>query len=119
MILKDAEVRRSLEVAEAAFPRFDNWQYNNEENSEFTGFALWGELVPDPSESMPHCYFVTFETYRKNWRGHLTIGQHQYFWSSADVGDAHLIGTDDCVTLDDAIAALRARIADLFAALQA
>jgi hypothetical protein len=119
MILNEHQIRQSLDTAKAAFPRFGNWQYNNEENPDYCGFALWGELVQDETESMPRHFFLTFDTYKKKWRGHLTIGQHQYFWSSADFGDANLLGTDECATLEEAIAALRAEIADFFAALQA
>ena len=114
MILNDHEICRSLELAKAAFPRFGNWQYSNGENTEYCGFALWGEFVLDPDESLPRHFFVTLDTFQKIWRGHLTIGQHQYFWSSADFGDAHLLGTDDCATLQDAISRLATEIAKLF-----
>jgi hypothetical protein len=40
---------------------------------------------------MPQCFFITLDTYEEHWYGHLTIGQHCYLWSSADVGDAHLV----------------------------
>jgi hypothetical protein len=36
--------------------------------------------------------------------------------SSADVGDAHLVNTEPCETLQEAIAALKAKILELFQA---
>lgn len=119
MILDKPEIRRSLEVVKAAFPRFADWKYNNEANESYSGFALWGEFVADRGETMPRRFFVTFDTYKQKWRGHLSIGQHNYFWSSADFGDANLLGTNECATLEEAIAALRAGIADFFTAFQA
>ena len=118
MLLTENEVQASIEQARTAFPRFDNWQYNNEENADYTGFSLWGEfeIVDDESQvpALPRTYFVTFDTYQKTWRGHLTIGQPSYFWTSADVGDAMLFDTKGCDTLEDAIAAFKAGLLDLF-----
>lgn len=118
MLLTENDVRASVEQARTAFPRFHNWQYNNEKNEEYTGFSLWGEfdVVDDesPAPAWPRRYFITFDTYQKTWRGHLTIGQHSYFWSSADMGDAVLFSTGDCDTLGDAIAAFKAGLVDLF-----
>jgi hypothetical protein len=39
------------------------------------------------------------------------------FWSSADFGDANLLDTNPCATLEDAITTLRGLIADFVAAL--
>jgi hypothetical protein len=61
-------------------------------------------------------FFVTFDTYEASWTGHLTIGQHCYFWSSAVAGDAHLLNTLPCATLDEAIVALQSKMSDLFSA---
>ena len=74
------------------------------------------EIVDDESQvpALPQRYFVTFDVYQKHWRGHMTIGQHSYFWSSADVGDAMLFSTKGCATLEDAIAAFKAGLLDLF-----
>jgi hypothetical protein len=68
---------------------------------------------------LPRLFFVTFDTHETSWSGHLTIGQHCFFWSSADVGDAHLLDTDPCSTLEDAITALKRQIVDLFDAFSA
>ncbi|MEM1169395.1 MAG: hypothetical protein AAGJ08_10070 [Cyanobacteria bacterium P01_H01_bin.35] len=35
-------------------------------------------------------------------------------WSSADFGDAHLLDTDDCDSLEDAITALKVEMKQLF-----
>jgi len=40
-----------------------------------------------------------------------------YWWTSADVGDAHLLDTEACATLEDAIVALKAEMARLCRAL--
>ena len=119
MLLDEIEIRRSLEQAKAAFPRFANWKYNNEANESYSGFALWGEFIVDPDDSMPRRFFVTFDTYRNQWRGHLSIGQHTYFWSSADFGDASLLDTVPCATLGVAMETLKMQIADLFKAFSA
>lgn len=119
MLLTENEVQESLEQARTAFPKFDNWEYNNEKNAEYMGFSLWGEFDVDAAKGQrprwpPRIYFITFDTYQENWRGHLTIGQHSYFWSSADMGDALLFSTGDCDALDDAIVAFKAGLLDLF-----
>ena len=72
----------------------------------------WGEVVPEPNEPMPRRFFITFDTYETTWSGHLTIGQHCFFWST-DVGDAHLLDTSSCATLEDAIKTLKRQIAEL------
>jgi len=117
VLLTEPEIRQSIKRAHAAFPSFRDWEHNNEINDAYSGFSLWGEFVPDPDEPMPRSYFITFDTYEATWTGHLTIGKHCYFWSSADCGDAHLLDTSRCPTLEDAITSLKKRVADLFAAL--
>ncbi|NEP08021.1 MAG: hypothetical protein F6K34_26545, partial [Okeania sp. SIO4D6] len=59
-------------------------------------------------------FFITLDTYDEKWRGSLTIGLPVYLWSSADFGDAHLLDTDDCDSLEDAITALKAEMKQLF-----
>jgi hypothetical protein len=114
VLLNAAEIRRSVERVKKAFPRFVNWEHINEVDDSHMGFSIWGEFVPEPNEQMPRRFFITFDTHKATWTGHLTIGQHCFFWSSADVGDAHLLDTDPCATLEDAITALKHQIADLF-----
>ncbi|HYT91890.1 MAG TPA: hypothetical protein VEL76_24465 [Gemmataceae bacterium] len=118
MRLSEQEIQRCRALVEAAFPRFGHWESVNERNASYSGFCVWGQytLKPEPPSSAPS-FFVTFDTYKEEWRGHLTVGKHCYFWSSADVGDAHLLATAPCVTLDEAITALKRRIAVLVAAL--
>ena len=65
---------------------------------------------------MSRCFFITLDTYEEKWRGSLTIGQHSYLWSSADVGDAHLLATDDCDSIEDAILALKGEMKKLLTA---
>jgi hypothetical protein len=117
VLLTESEIQRSLQRVQAAFPRFLHWDYNNEINDSYPGFSLWGEFVPAPNEPMPQSFFVTFDTDETTWRGHLSIGKPCYFWSSADYGDAYLVDTIPCATLEDAITGLQRRMADLFRAL--
>jgi hypothetical protein len=117
VLLTESEFRRSLERAKAAFPRLSDWDHNNEINESYSGFALWGEFVPEPDEPVPRTFFVTFDTYEASWAGHLSIGKPCYFWSSADCGDANLLDTSPCATLEDAITRLKRQMADLFTAL--
>jgi hypothetical protein len=117
VLLTESEIRRSLKQARAAFPRFSHWDHNNEVNESYSGFSLWGEFVPDPNEPMPRSFFVTFDTPQATWSGHLSIGKHCYYWSSADCGDANLVDTSPCATLEDAITNLKRRMTDLFTAL--
>jgi hypothetical protein len=116
MLLNAAEVRPTVERVKAAFSRFVDWEHVNEIDEEHMGFALWGEFVPEPDEPTSPRFFVTFDTHKTTWSGHLTVGQHCFYWSSADFGDAHLLDTGPCATLEDAIATLKQQIADLFEA---
>ena len=114
MLLPETEIPQIIEKVKAAFPNFSNWQYNNEVNPEYLGFSVWGEYIFDPEELMSQCFFITFDTYKEEWRGYLTIGQHSYFWSSADVGDAHLLGVGRHHSIDEAIKSLKAEMVKLF-----
>jgi hypothetical protein len=58
---------------------------------------------------------VTFNRPEEQWVGHLTVGKHSYYWWSASFGDASLLSTEGCATLEEAITALKSRIAALFA----
>ncbi len=113
MIISPSEIQRSLRQAQAAFPHFSDWEHNNEVNESYSGFALWGEFVSDPKDPAPRSFFVTFDTHGATWTGHLSIGQHCYFWSSADCDDALLVDTEACTTLEDAIVRLKRKMADL------
>jgi hypothetical protein len=117
VVLNESEIRRSLGLAKAAFPHFFHWGHNNEVSESYSGFSLWGEFVPDPNDPAPRYFFVTFDAYRASWAGHLSIGQHCYFWSSADFGDARRLDTGACPSLQDAIASLKQQMTDLFTAL--
>ncbi|MCP4697788.1 MAG: hypothetical protein GY862_13190 [Gammaproteobacteria bacterium] len=115
MILAEHEIQRVIEHVKTAFPNFADWKYNNEENADHFGFSLWGRYALNPEEIMPIRFFVTLDTDDEHcWHGHLTIGQPHYLWTSADVGDAHLLGTKPCKTKEDAITALQAEIENLF-----
>lgn len=117
MLLRESEIPQALERARAAFPRFTNWAYSNEASEDYAGFTLWGEFMPDEDESMPRRFFVTFDVHEGSWRGALSIGQHCYFWSSADAGDAILLASGPQTSLEHAIHTLKARSRELFHAL--
>ena len=102
-----------------AFPSLTDWKYNNERDGEYFGFSLWGQYVPNAKEQTSKNFFITLDTYEENWYGHLTIGQPCYLWSSADVGDAHLVDTDSRKTFDHAIATLQGEIRSLLRAFSA
>jgi hypothetical protein len=119
MLLTETEILRCQVLVEAAFPRFADWQYINERNDSHAGFSIWGEYTIEQRRSKSQTFFVTFDVYEETWKGHLTVGQHCYYWSSTDVGDAHLLDTEPTATLEAAIAALKSRISDLVAALMA
>ncbi len=117
MLLTESEIQQVLEQVKTAFPNFTDWEYNNEKNEEYFGFSVWGELVINPEELMPRRFFITLDTNHENkWQGCLTIGQHSYLWSSADVGDAHLLSSEPCETLSETIVELKAKILELFRA---
>ena len=116
VLLTEREVQQAIEQTKTKFPHLTDWEYNNEKHEDYSGFTLWGQLTLEPEEIMPRCFFITFDRYQENWRGYLTIGQHSYFWSSTDVGDAYLLDTDSCQTLEEAITALKAEMAKLFRA---
>ena len=117
MWLTESEIQGAIACVKAAFPRFAKWKHHNEAGESYSGFALWGEFVPDPTDRMRRTFFITFSADRTSWTGHLTIGQHSYLWSSADFGDAHLVDTKPCATLEEAISALKSQMENVFAAL--
>ncbi|MCP4700005.1 MAG: hypothetical protein GY862_24610 [Gammaproteobacteria bacterium] len=114
MILTEHEIPRIIEHVKTAFPNFADWEYNNEKNEHYSGFSLWGMYALNPEHIMPTWFFITFDAYDESWRGCLTIGKPSYYWSSTDVGDAHLLGTKPCKTIEDAITALKAEMENLF-----
>ena len=119
MILAEHEIKRVIKHVKTSFPNFSNWKYNNEKNEDYFGFSIWGEYTPNPEKNMPRYFFVTIDAYEKNWQGHLTVGLPSYFWSSADVGDAYLLGTKPCMTVEEAISALKKECEGLFEAFSA
>jgi hypothetical protein len=119
MLLNGPEIQRCRALVEKAFPRFAHWAFVNERNDSYGGFCVWGRYKANPGTSASPSFFVTFSAYKDKWKGHLTAGKHCYYWSSAGVGDAHLLDTKPCATLEEAITALKRRIGGLLAALLA
>ncbi|NEO87763.1 MAG: hypothetical protein F6J87_26425 [Spirulina sp. SIO3F2] len=116
MMLTEPEIQSALATAQAAFPNFTDWQYiDDPENSDYWGdFTMWGVYVANPGEMMSRRFFITLTAGKEAWSGSLTIGKHSYYWSSADFGDAYLVGGDSADSLDGAIASLQQAIATLF-----
>jgi len=127
VLLAEAEVEPVLEMLKEAFPKLSDWEYCNEKDGDHNGFTIWGRLtIGDGDDDLSaRDYYVTFDIYAEQgqgqgrWRGTLSIGQHSYFWSSADAGDASLLDTAFCVSLSEAITALKSKIRDFAAALSA
>ena len=119
MFLADHNIQYVLERVQAAFPSFTQWAYTNasEDERSLDGFSLWGQWVLQPEECMARHFYITFATHAEHWSGHLTIGQYFYFWASADVGDAYLLDTEACATLEEAIVVLKAEMVRLCRAL--
>ena len=118
-MLTKAEIKQNLEQVNLAFPHLTNWEYNNEKNQEYFGFSIWGQFVVNPDELMPRLFYVTFDIYENEWQGHLTVGQPCYLWSSADVGDANLLETERCASLEEAMVSLKVKITELCQAFSA
>jgi hypothetical protein len=116
MILAESEVQQVIKQVKTAFPNLTDWEYNNEDNEDYYGFAVWGQFVLNPEELMHQTFFVTIDIYQDKWQGSLTTGQHSYFWSSTDEDDARLLNTKPCESLEEAIAQLKAEILRLFQA---
>lgn len=121
MLLTQLEIEHALRQVRTAFPNLVDWEYSNEADADYFGFTIWGCFVPqEDAESLSaRRFYVTFDIYQDQWRGTLTIGQHCYLWTSADVGDAHLVSTEPCASLAEAIAALKVKMADLARAFSA
>jgi len=116
LLLTEPEIQQVIEQAKTTFPNFTDWEYNNKKNESYFGFSLWGQFALNREDYMPQRFFITFDTNQENWYGYLTIGQPCYLWSSADVGDAHLLNTEACQTIEEAMAALKVEIVNLFKA---
>jgi len=121
LLLTQLELEHVLRQVQTAFPNLVDWEYNNKVDADYCGFTIWGCFVPqEDAESLSERrFYVTFDIYQDTWRGTLTIGQPFYLWTSADVGDAHLVSTEPCTSLAQAIAALKVNIADLAKAFSA
>jgi len=113
MRLADADLPTALALVAARLPRRTGWQYRNQPDDEHPGFTVWGEFVLSPDEDRAPRFFITFGLGPDGWPGDLTVGQHAYFWTSADVGDAYLLTTPPCATLEEAIAALKTAMRQL------
>ena len=121
MFLTLSELEPVLSQVRTAFPNLVDWEYSNEAESDYFGFTVWGCLVlrDNDDDLLTRRFYVTFDLSEAQWQGALTIGQHNYFWTSADFGDAHLLNTERCSSLEDAIAALKNKITELARALSA
>lgn len=108
--LPGPQVGRAVKAVREAFTGFSEWDSVNEDDGDHFGFTVWGERLLEGDR----VFYVTLEQTAMGWRGHLTMGQHFYMWTSADFGDACLASTETCASLDEAVAALKAEISSLF-----
>jgi len=115
LFLPAAEVEPVLDQLRVAFPHLTEWQYCNKSDFDHFGFTVWGCFtMPDHTDSLTsRRFYVTFDLYENQWRGTLSIGMHNYLWSSADMGDAILANTEPCADLTGAVGKLKEKIADL------
>lgn len=116
MLLTEDEIRQAINQVKDTFPSFSEWDYNNEINDSYCGFSVWGQFTFVNNDSTRY-FFITFDAYENKWQGHLSIGKPCYFWSSTQEGDAYLIDTQPCNTLEESLLALKVEIANLFNAL--
>ena len=117
-VLPESQVQAALGFAQAAFPRFREWRYCNQEDGQHDQFCLWGEYVHGEGYEAPR-FYVTFDRWEHQWGAHLTMGQHAFMWSSADFGDAQVLQTRGHAELDQAILELKQKMAHLFSQLGA
>ena len=112
--LSKPEANKAIEFGKSAFPKFTDWEFEEKGAEPGFGFSMWGEYIPDGDDKLsPRRFFVTFDTYLNDWQGHLTIGKRSYIWTSPKAGDAWLVQTRSCDSLEEAVEALRAEIAKL------
>lgn len=116
MSLSPQDKSRPLELAQSAFPAFPRWK-TADADDEHDDFCVWGELEIEDGPYRSRRFFVTLSVHQGRWRGHLTIGRHASMWTSADVGDAFLVSTGFCDTVEEGLAALRDEISNLFSAI--
>lgn len=117
MVLTEPEIQHVISQVKAAFPNLTNWQFNNEENDEYCGFSVWAFYTLEPEKLMARWFFITFDTFDLKWRGHLSVGKPTYLWTSTEEGDAFLVDTALCQTIEEAIHKLKAQITNLFSIL--
>src|SRR5690606_37807038 len=125
--LAEEDIEPVLETLKTAFPNVSDWEYCNEVDGDHNGFTVWGSLSIQKGDKdlWAKHYYVTFDIYDKEkqgrgqWLGTLTIGQHSYFWSSADAGDAYLLDTEHYSSLSESVTALKMQIREFASALSA
>ena len=114
MILSDEQIENTIALVKTAFPHFQEWEYHNCIDQDYTGFSVWGIFSHGADFPCQTDFFITFDTNADQWAGYLSVGQPAYFWSSADCGDAYLLSTERYDTLDEAIEHLKLEILNLF-----
>ena len=107
MILSATEIQNAMNAVKVRFPDVTDWRYHNDIDEDFLGFTLWGTFALAPDDLTAKRFYITFTQGPDGWQGDLTVGQPAYFWTSADAGDAYLLDTPPCVTLEEAITALK------------
>ncbi|HRZ07357.1 MAG TPA: hypothetical protein P5102_14630 [Candidatus Competibacteraceae bacterium] len=104
--LDEVDIPAVLDTVKTHFPHLADWEYHND-GDDYLGFTVCVEFTLRPDEEMAPRFFITFSLGPDGWQGDVTVGKPAYFWTSADVGDAYLLNTPPCATLEEAIVALR------------
>ena len=113
--LSTEQANQAVALASSAFPTFIDWEFEHEGAEPGFGFSMWGEYIPEGDDKLlPRRFFVTFDRYRGDWQGHVTIGKRSYIWPRPRGGDAWLVQTRSCDSLEEAIEALQSEMAKLF-----
>jgi hypothetical protein len=117
MLLSQTEIQQVQSLVKLSFPHFSGWEFSNEINENYSGFAIWGCFQLGGSEFGSTRFFVTFDKDEDVWQGHLTVGMHSFWWSSTDEEDARLMSTSGFASLNDAITEFKKKVMPLCSAL--
>ncbi len=116
MKLTEPEIQQAISQVKAAFPNLTDWEYNEAIEKEYEGFIVAGCYTLEFGKFDHRHFYITIDAPDEFWRGHLSIGMPAYMWTSADFGDAFLVDTEPCQTVEAAIEMLKIQITNLLGA---
>lgn len=117
MVLTEPEIQQVISQMKAAFPNLTDWEYNEAIEEEYEGFIVAGCYTLEFGKFDHRRFYITIDASDEFWRGHLSIGMPAYMWTSADFGDAFLVDTEPCQTIEEAIRQLKVQITNLLSVL--